>query len=509
MNIKKTPYLLAGSLFVFSQCGSPEAEQPNQQADISQTASPPNVVFILIDDLGYKDLGCYGSEYYETPNIDRLATQGVRFTQAYAASAVSSPTRASILTGKHPARLGITDWSGPEEWHPKGTLQTPEIVENFPYEETSLAEALKAHDYTSCYLGKWHLGPPEYHPDKHGFDICIAATNAGAPPSYFYPYFRANWEDTGWPTQISDLVEGGKEGEYLTDRLTDEASNFLDTIGNRPFLLYLAHYAVHTPLEAKEQLVEKYRQKAEKMYPDTITTMIRERNGSYTRVVQNHAVYAAMIESVDESVGRLMDKLDSLGLAENTIVIFTSDNGGYSTSNFSLPVNTPDTAQKLPTSVLPLRTGKGWYYEGGIRIPTIIRWPGVAKANSAIDEPIVSTDFYPSILDMLGLDPLPKQHLDGVSFADLLRGNQDSLERDALYWHYPHYHNSGQQPASAIRKGKYKLVQEYDGNQIFLFDVENDIHEDHNLADEMPELRDQLLEQLNQWKKTVNARMPE
>ena len=237
----------------------------------------PNVVFILIDDLGYKDLGCYGSSFYKTPNIDQLAQKGIRFTNAYTASAKCSPTRASILTGKYPGRLRITDWIEPEEWHPDGKLKTPDIVENLPYEEKTIAEAFKENGYCTCYIGKWHLGTPEYHPDHHGFDISIAANDAGAPPSFFYPYYRGNWEGTGWPVQITDLVPGGEEGEYLTDRLTKEAINYLDTIGDQPFFLYLSHYAVHKPFQAKQNLIENYQNIADSFIRRILKKLLMKR----------------------------------------------------------------------------------------------------------------------------------------------------------------------------------------------------------------------------------------
>ncbi len=495
--------------FIVSLCACDTTVDEKQKIIKETETFKPNILFILIDDLGYKDLGCYGSDFYETPNIDRLAQSGVRFTNAYAASAVSSPTRASILTGKNPDRLHLTDWTGPAAWHPTGKLNTPPTEEVIPHKEYTLAEVLGDNGYTSCYLGKWHLGDGEYMPDNYGFDKVIGAINAGAPPSYFYPYFRANWEGTGWPTQISDLAATGKEGEYLTDRLTSEAMNFLDTIGERPFFLYLAHYAVHMPMEGKAHLVEKYRKKAKKMYSDTLTTLVKERNNSYTRVIQNHAVYAAMIESVDESVGNLLAKLNEQKLSDNTIVIFTSDNGGYTTSNFPLPVHTPDTAQKLPTSVMPYRAGKGWYYEGGIKIPTIVYWPKVTKANSTVDKPIISTDFFPTLLEMTGVRLLPEQHVDGVSFASILSGTEKNTDGQVFFWHYPHYHNSGQTPASVIRRGRYKLIFEYEQSNTYLYDLEKDISENNNLATTLPQKRDALLQELKERKAEVNARVPE
>ncbi len=369
----------------------------------------PNILFILIDDLGYKDLSCYGSEFYETPHIDRLAAESAVFINAYSSSAVCSPTRASILTGEHPARLHLTDWTGPEKWHPHGPLRTPEIEEHLSPDDYTIAEALHDHGYATCFLGKWHLGPKEYYPDKYGFDIELGATSAGAPPSYFFPYFRANWAGTGWPTQIADLVPGGEAGEYLTDRLTDEALNFIDTV-SKPFFLYLSHYAVHKPLEAKAEKIRKYHLKADSLYEDTLNILIREKNNTYVRNQQSHSIYAAMIESVDESVGRLLARLKKKGIDQNTIIIFTSDNGGYSASNFPLEGEKVD-AYALSTSISPYRAGKGWYYEGGIKVPTIIYWPGVTKSGTTIDQVVTSTDFYPTILSMTNIKQIGRAHV--------------------------------------------------------------------------------------------------
>ena len=472
----------------------------------NKTKDSPNIVFILIDDLGYKDLACYGSEFYETPNIDRLAEEGMKFNHAYTASAVCSPTRASILTGKHPGRLHITDWTGPDEWHPRGKMKTPEIKDELPKGETTFAEALKEIGYSSIYLGKWHLGAEHNYPQYHGFDISIAATNAGAPPSFFYPYFRANWAGTGWGTDIPDL-KNGKEGEYLTDRLTDEALSFLDTIENRPFLLYLSHYAVHKPLQAKDEVIKKYRIKADSLYPDSTDTVIREKNGSYTQTVQKHPVYAAMIESVDKSVGDIMTKLEDVGLNENTIIIFTSDNGGLSTYSFPLP-GEEFTLDAIPTSNLPLRAGKGWYYEGGIRVPTIIKWPGVIEEGAVSNALISSTDYYPTILEMAGCALMPEQHKDGISFVNELKGIEDPVPRKIAFWHYPHYHSSGQKPASAVRKGKYKLIHWIEDDYVELYDLQEDIGEEDDLSEEIPELAAEMKDILDEWREKTGVMMP-
>lgn len=473
-------------------------------ADASK--NKPNIVFILIDDLGYKDLSCYGSAFYQTPNIDRLAAKGTKFTQAYTASAKCSPTRASILTGKYPGRLKITDWIGPEEWHPNGVLATPEIVENLPYSEITLAEAFKDQGYNTCYIGKWHLGSPEYYPPYHGFDFSIAANDAGAPPSYFYPYRRDNWAGTGWPTQIKDLVENGTEGEYLADRLTEEAIHYLDTIGDQPFLLYLAHYAVHKPFQAKDEIIQKYQMLSDSLYPESLQEIIPEKNNSFTRIVQNHATYGAMVESTDQSVGKILEKLQEENLLENTIIIFTSDNGGLSTSNFPLSGGQLD-KDGLATSNLPLRAGKGWYYEGGIRVPTIVYWPGVTEANSVIEHPITSTDYFPTLLEMAGLDLLPEQHVDGKSFAPLLKGEE--FNRGPLFWHFPHYHNSGQKPVSAILDNHYKLIQWYESDNVELYNLTEDIGESKNLADGNQEIVEEMLQKLEAWKVAAQVDLPE
>ncbi len=449
----------------------------------------PNFVFFLIDDLGRQDLGCYGSTFYETPNIDRLAAQGMRFTNAYAACPVCSPTRASIMTGKYPARLGITDWIG--------ASQKPTAYREYlPLEEVTVAEALKEAGYATGYVGKWHLATSgatdrrQYYPDRQGFDINVGGDNSGSPPIYFYPYAKGK-------RSLETMPAGGKEGEYLTDRLTNEALKFLEASKDRPFLLYLAHYAVHTPLESKKDLAQKYEAKAENV-PQPDGPHAQPVYGPYkTRLVQDHAVYAGMVQSVDESVGRVLGKLTELGLERNTIVIFMSDNGGLST-----------VAREGPTCNLPLRAGKGWLYEGGIREPMLIKWPGVVQVGSLCHVPVTSTDFYPTILEMASLPLRPKQHVDGVSLAGLLRGT-GTLDRKAIYWHYPHHHGSGSRPSGAIRSGDYKLIEWYEDGRVELYNLKDDLGERHDLAAAMPDRAAELRQILHAWRREVGAKMPE
>ncbi len=505
MNQATKIVILAGLAALILGCNTTK-EKKGKNTDQSAHLQKPNILFVLVDDLGYKDLGCYGSDFYETPNIDAFSKQGAIFMNAYTASAICSPTRASILTGKHPARLHFTDWAGPAEWHPTGPLNTPTSEENLPTTEHTIAEALRDNGYATCFLGKWHLGGEGYGPENHGFDLTIGAINAGAPPSFFYPYLRENWEGTGWPIQIEDLVPGGKEGEYLTDRLTTEAIQYMDTVKS-PFFVYLSYYAVHAPFEAKPEKIEKYREKAARMYGDTTNILMDEKNKSYTRTQQSHAAYAGMIESLDENTGRLMAALKEKGLDENTIVIFTSDNGGFSTFNFPLPGQTKN-IQAIPTSVLPLRAGKGWYYEGGIKIPSMIRWPGVTQPGDTIFEPVTSTDFYATLLEMTGTKNNVNHPTDGLSFVPVLENNQAHLHRDELYWHFPHYHNSGQYPASAMRDGDFKLIFTYDDENYELYNLKSDPYEEHDLAGRMPQRVEELSAKLNKWIKETGAEVP-
>jgi arylsulfatase A-like enzyme len=424
-----------------------------------------NVVFILIDDMGWRDLGCYGSTFYETPNIDRLAAQGMRFTNAYAACPVCSPTRASIMTGKYPARLHLTDWiPGRKQW-PTARVLTPQFNQQLPLEEITIAEALKPEGYATASIGKWHLGDKGFLPQDQGFDVNVAGSKAGSTSSYFAPYPLDNIE--------------GPAGEYLTDRLTDEAIKFVTHNKERPFFLYLPHYAVHLPLQAKQKLIEKYQAKTPK-------------DG------QKDPVYAAMIDSLDQGVGRLMKSLDDLNLTGKTVVFFMSDNGG---------VIFEGRRQEPVTSNAPLRAGKGHLYEGGIREPMFVRWPGVVKPGSQCDTPVSSIDFFPTIVEMAGIRKVPAHDVDGVSFTSLLKG-AGALKRDAIYWHYPHYSNQGGVPGGAVRQGDYKLIEFYGDSKVELYNLRNDIGEQHDLSRSEPQKAARLRQMLHDWRKSVDAVMP-
>lgn len=449
-------------------------------AQVQFAPRQPNVVFILADDLGWADLGCYGSRFYETPNLDRLAKQGMRFTDAYAASSVCSPTRAAILTGKHPARLHLTDWLTGRPDRPDQKLNRPEFQKFLPLNEVTLAEALREAGYQTAFIGKWHLGEnPAHWPEHQGFEVNLGGCGKGHPPSYFSPY------------GITNLVDGPK-GEHLDDRLTAEAMRFMERSKDKPFLLYLSHYAVHTPLQAKPEVIEKYKAKAAALGDGGAE--FQSDHGRQVRRVQNHPVYAAMMESLDHNVGCLLDKLDALGLATNTIVIFTSDNGGLST------------AEGSPTSNLPLRTGKGWAYEGGVRVPLIIRGPAVANPGSISPEPTTATDFYPTILELLGLPARPQQHLDGRSIVAALKGS--ALPERPLFWHYPHYSNQGGAPHGAVRLGDFKLIEWFEDQSVELFDLKTDPGERHDLSRQLPAQVQEFRTLLQDWRARVNAQMP-
>jgi arylsulfatase A len=415
--------------------------------------------------MGWTDLGCYGSKSYDTPNIDKLASQGMRFTNAYAACPVCSPTRASILTGKYPARLHLTDWiPGRPQW-PMAKLLTPSFHQELPLAETTLAEALKTAGYVSASIGKWHLGGDGFSPIEQGFDRNIAGTERGSPATYFGPF------------DLPDL-RGGPKGEYLTDRLSDEAERFLTENRDKPFFLYMPEFAVHLPLEGKKDLVEKYTAKLA---------------GAES---QNNPVYAAMVESVDQGVGRLRRKLDERGITDRTVVMLTSDNGGLCYEGRQT---------KPVTSNAPLRAGKGHLYEGGIREPLIVRWPGVVRAGAVCETPVISVDYFPTILEMAGLAP-PRRAVDGVSIMPLLRG--EGLSREAIYWHYPHYSNQGGPPASAIREGDYKLIEFLEGPRVELFRLTDDPGEQRNLARTEKRRLMEMRARLRQWRSSVDAAMP-
>lgn len=429
----------------------------------------PNVVLMLVDDMGWTDIGCGGSKYYETPNIDQLAKDGMRFTDAYSACTVCSPTRAAILTGKSPARLQITDWIAGHE-RPFARLTIPEWTKYLPLEEETLAEKLKAKGYVTASIGKWHLGGPDFYPEKQGFDVNIGGTDRGSPPSYFSPYGIATLSD-------------GPKGEFLTDRLTSEAINFMEENKEKPFFIYLPHYAVHTPIQAKPEVVAKYQKKAPS---------------------RGHSdpVYAALVESVDDSVGRLRAALEKLALRENTLFIFTSDNGGLSHL-----VNAKGWSRG-PTDNSPARLGKGSAYDGGVRVPFIAVWPEVIPQGEKCDVPVISYDVLPTVLAAVSGTEVKSQGIDGESLMPLLT-QKDLIKRGAIYWHYPHYHPGSATPYSATREGDWKLIEFYEDSRVELYNLRRDPGETQNMAEVDGDVTERLLKQLHQWRADLGAQEPE
>jgi len=453
--------------------------------------SKTNFLFILIDDLGCRDLTSFGSTFYETPRLDRLAAEGMRFERAYASCPVCSPTRASIMSGKYPAHVGITQWIG---GHSEGKLLDVPYLHYLPLEEKSLASALRDGGYQTWHVGKWHLGDEPFYPEHHGFDVNIGGCHSGQPgkDGYFSPY--------------NVPVSPGPEGEYLTDRLTDEAIRLVrERDQSRPFFLHLSHYAVHTPLAAPAALVEKYERKARKMGLDQRDPLVKGENFACLhkqeqqitrRVFQSHAVYAAMIENLDWNIGRLLDALRAAGLEDDTLVIFTSDNGGLAT------------AEGSPTCNFPFSEGKGWTYEGGTRVCQLARWPGVIAPRSSCATPVTSTDFYPTLLEAAGLPLLPQQHSDGTSLLPLFKG-AEKLAREAIFWHYPHYSNQGGTPAASVVCGAWKLILNFEDNLVELFNLDFDPGEKNNLAAAEPQRAAHMLKLLKDWQTSIEARIPE
>lgn len=463
-----------------------------------QQKPKPNVIFILLDDFGYSDLGCYGSKFYESPNIDNLARQGVRFTDAYAACPVSSPTRASIMTGRYPVKTGITDWIPGRQATNSGSATDKLIARPFTLNlalgEVTIAEILRQNGYKTMISGKWHLGEDSlYWPENQGFDINMGGFSKGSPVrnskanGYFSPYGNPRLKD-------------GPAGEYLTDRSTDEAIRFIAENRNNPFFLYLPYYAVHNPMQAKEEHIRKFTEKAALTGLGKAEAFTRDKDwirpgmsdNFKERIIQSNPVYAAMIWSVDENIGRLLAKLDELNIADNTIIIFTSDNGGLATSEGS------------PTCNAPLRAGKGWLYEGGIRVPLIIRYPGKAKPGTVIHTPVSSIDYLPTIAEMTGTDT-GKALSDGVSFVSLFK--KDKMKERPLFWHYPHYSNQGVEPGSAIRLGKYKLIDNFERERQELYDLEADLSETNDISGANPGKTKELYDLLKKWREENNAIM--
>ena len=464
----------------------------------------PNIVFFLIDDLGWADLGCYGSSFYETPNIDALAADSMLFTDAYASCPVCSPTRASIMSGKYPARVGITnyiDWRG--KMHPlKGRLIDVPYKKELPQEETCIAAALKEAGYQTWHVGKWHLGGEGYYPHQHGFDANVGGCEWGMPVNgYFSPWNLPTLDDSEVP-----------EGTYLTDYLTDRAIKLIQEKDEQPFYLNMSYYSVHTPIQAKESYIQKYRNKLKHMGlsenpPSEIIgpNVFRADPDQVIRrrLEQSMPAYAAMIEILDENIGRIIQTLKDQDLYEDTVIVFTSDNGGLATM-----VGPRDENRCGITCNAPLKNGKAWMCDGGIRVSQFIRWPGHTAAGERCHTPVTSTDFYPTLLEMAGAPAKPEQHVDGVSLCPLLN-KSGSLQRDAIFWHFPHYHQVAQSPGTAIRKGDYKLIEYYDTNSFELYNLKNDIGEDHELSGSEPEKLHELKADLAAWKESICAQIPE
>ena len=484
-------------------------------AALHASAAKPNVIVILADDLGWADLSCYGSTFHESPNLDKLAAQGMRFTQAYSSSPYCSPSRAAIMTGRHPARLKITDYI-PSNGK-SGQFLPAEMKMELPLEEVTMAEVLRESGYATWHVGKWHLGDLGYYPEDQGFQVNIAGNHSGAPKSFFWPYgneegvtvVRPAARDQGkgyHGTAVPGLRQGGKEGEPLCDRLTSEAMKLIEKRDSQqPFFLYLPFYDVHTPIMAKPELVKKYEAKAARLgLPSPkdarfYTEDNRAHGGIEAKMpeTQVNPTYAAMIETMDTNVGRLMARLDELGIADNTLVIFTSDNGGHNRVGNGGAV----------TSNRPLRGCKGWLHEGGVREPWIVKWPGVTKPGSTCDVPVMNTDILPTVLEVCGLPAKPELHKDGVSFASLLRGDTKPVH-DALFWHFPHYGNHGSGPCSSVRVGEWKLIHWIEDDSVELFNLATDPAEKTDVAAQQPDRAKDLRARLDAWRKETDANMP-
>jgi arylsulfatase A-like enzyme len=454
----------------------------------------PNILIILVDDMGWRDLSVTGSTFYETPNIDRIAHDGMRFTQAYAACPVCSPSRASLLTGHYPATLNLPDYI---PGGAKGRLLPAPFTQHLSLDLANYAKLL--HDqanYTTWHIGKWHLGRREYWPEHQGFDVNIAGCNWGSPShGYFSP-----WKIPNYPDRAAD------KGKFLTDALTDEAVDLIkhNQSSGKPFLLNYWPYAVHVPIQAPKDLIEKYKAKSHRLGLDAQQAFVKGgpfpiENKSHQRItrraIQSDPVYAALIENLDTNIGRILGALDETNQSSNTLIIFSSDNGGLAT------------AEGSPTSNLPLLDGKGWLYEGGIREPFLVKWPGHVVPGSTCDVPITSPDLFPTLLSITQTPAPDNAHFEGVSFLPLLQGAK-SLDRDAIYWHYPHYGNQGGTPCSAIRAGDWKLIEFFEDGRLELYNLKDDPGESHNVVKENSGEAEHLHHLLIDWRKKVGAVVP-
>jgi len=457
----------------------------NENGTLSEVEGKPNVLFILADDYGYHDLSVMGSKYYETPNIDRIATEGMIFTDGYATCQVCSPSRASIMSGKFPARHGITDWIGAatgEAWSKRGRatqLLPPEYVHALPHEYTTLPEAMKEAGYKTFFAGKWHIGTKGSWPEDHGFDINKGGWDVGSPRGGFF----APWENPN--------LESGPDGENLSMRLAKETVDFIKDHKDTAFFAYLSFYAVHGPIQTTKEKWAKYRDKAEAL--GIAETGFKMGHFLPIRQVQDNPVYAGLVEQMDDAVGLVLKALDEMGLAENTIVVFTSDNGGVAAGD------------AFATSNLPLRAGKGYQFEGGIREPYFIKVPGMGNGQKC-STPVTGTDFYPTLLELAGADLKPEEHIDGVSLVPLLKG--ETISERPLIWHYPHYGNQGGEPSSIIREGDWKLIHYYEDGREELYNLKNDLEETTDVASENSEIVEQMSEKLFTMLDEMGARFP-
>jgi arylsulfatase A-like enzyme len=446
----------------------------------------PNVLIILVDDLGQRDLGAYGSTFYETPHLDRLAREGVQFNHAYAAAPVCSPTRASLMTGQWPQRTGITDYIGapnrPDLWTRNTRALPAPFADRLARETPTLAAHMKAAGYATFFAGKWHLGPEGWWPEDHGFDVNMGGIDRGGPyggNKYFSPYGNPRLPD-------------GPAGEHLPDRLASETVRFMDANRDRPFFAVLSFYSVHTPLMARPDLERKYDDKRRRL--GLVATWGREHERD-VRLVQEHAVYAGMVEAMDQAVGKVLAGLDAFGLRDDTLVIVTSDNGGLSTS------------EGWPTSNAPLRAGKGWMYEGGLRVPLLLRWPRRSAGTLPVHAPVTTPDITATVLDASGAAPPSGTPLDGTSLVPTI-SRTGFLDERALFWHYPHYGNQGGAPAAAIRRGDWKLVEWLEDGRVELFHLADDEGETTDRAESEPARVTQLRAELHAWQRDVGAQMP-
>lgn len=452
----------------------------------AQAAKKPNFVFFLVDDLGWADVGCFGSTYHETPNIDALCDSGMKFTNGYAACPVCSPTRASILTGRHPVRVDVTDWIPGFQASRQKNARFLHVHDrdSLALEDVTIAEVLSDNGYATFFAGKWHLGGEGFWPTDQGFDINIGGCDRGSPPGGYY----APWKNPN--------LEANSKDEYLTERLTNESIQFMKATGDeKPFLLYLSYYNVHTPITPYKRRIDYYTEKAARLFKDPTPKIVEHRG--FSRARQDNPPFASMVAAVDDSVGAILTSLNELGLADNTVVCFFSDNGGLCTK-----------PSPGPTSNLPLRAGKGWLYEGGVREPMIIRAPGVTKAGSVTGTPALSTDFFPTILDLAGLPAMPEVHADGVSLTPVLKNADHSIERP-LFWHYPHYHGSTWTPGASVREGDWKLIAFYEFDQVELYNLADDPGEQNDLSRKKPGKTRELQSKLAAWQKSMNAKMPQ